>query len=70
MEKSSTRQGLLYCCVNGGIPSLFAFTRTAISATITEGAVKATDISFENGGAEITISKQTSRLLYVMILGY
>ena len=69
VEKASNRQGLLYCCINTGQPSLFAFDRTSISSTIVEGSIKATDISISGSGTEIVITKAASKHLYVTLLG-
>ena len=70
VEKATNRQGLLYCCVNAGQPSLFAFDRTSITSTIVEGSIKATDISISGSGTEIVITKGATKHLYVTLLGF
>lgn len=70
VRKTNTRQGLLYCCINQGQPSLFAFGRTSITSTIVEGSIKATNISINDSGTEIVITKATTKYLYVILLGF
>jgi len=68
LNKGRYEQGVLICCYSGAAPSIYTLNRAAIAATLVEGSVGSSNISFLNNGDQVQIAANGNSYIYAFLI--